>query len=313
MRWKPLENDLLNRDRDMYENFYGFNEKPFTLLPDPSFLYMTKAHSMALTMLEYSLNNDSAGICVISGEIGSGKTTLIRKLLNDMDNRFTTGLLTNTHKQHDDLLKWITMTFGLDYKIEDKVELYDQFVKFCIEQYSHGKRVLVIIDEAQNLSQRALEELRMLSNINADKNQVLQLILIGQPELRSTLKVERLEQLNQRVTVSYHLAELNQHDSISYIRHRLQTAGGNPQLFDDSACKAIWFHSRGIPRVINTLCDTALVYAFAEQKSSIDVNLINEVVSDRKSSGFFSRDDEPMDNVTHLNSDDTKKKKVGNN
>ncbi len=287
----------------MYESFYGLSEKPFTLLPDPSFLYMTKAHTMALTMLEYSLSNETAGICVISGEIGSGKTTLLRKLLNGMDShRFTTGMLTNTHSDYGDLLQWVSMAFDLEYRDKQKVELYDQFVKYTIDQYAQGKRVVLIIDEAQNLSFEALEELRMLSNINSDKNQVLQLVLVGQPELRTTFRIEQLEQLNQRVTVSYHLSELNQADSIGYIRHRVEAAGGNPNLFEDAACKAVWYHSRGIPRLINSLCDMALVYGFAEQKQTIDVNLINELVSDRKASGFYTREDEPT-NVTPIDTD----------
>ncbi len=292
----------------MYEQFYGLSEKPFTLLPDPSFLFMTKAHSMALTMLEYSLTNETAGICVISGEIGSGKTTLLRKLLADMDDQaFTTGMLTNTHSGYGELLQWVSMAFDLDYTNKDKVELYDQFVKFTINEYARGRRVVLIIDEAQNLSHEDLEELRMLSNINSDKNQVLQLILVGQPELRTTFRVEQLEQLNQRVTVSYHLSELNQSDSISYIKHRIASAGGNPDLFEETASKAVWYHSRGIPRLINSLCDMALVYGFAEQKKHIDVNLINELVADRKASGFHTRDEEHDDKLTRLDTSDSKK------
>lgn len=293
----------------MYETFYGFTEKPFTILPDPSFLYMTKAHTMALTMLEYSLSNESAGIAVISGEIGSGKTTLIRKLLNDMSRQFTVGLLNNTNHKHSEMMKWIAMAFDLDYKGMDDVEMYDQFSHFCITQYAHGKRVILIIDEAQNLSYSALEELRMLSNINADKNQVLQLILVGQPELRTTFQVEKLEQLSQRVTVSYHLSELSQEDTIGYIRHRLETAGGDPDLFDESACKAVWYHSRGVPRIINTLCDTALVYGFAEQKKKIDIDLVNDVVVDRKACGFITREDTLEHKVTRLNDGGDKSRK----
>jgi len=258
---------------------------------------------MALTMLEYSLTNDTAGICVISGEIGSGKTTLIRKLLSNMEAQFTTGLLTNTHSEFGNLLQWVSMTFGLDYKNMESVELYENFVNFTIEQYAKGKRTVLIIDEAQNLSHKALEELRMLSNINADKNQVLQLILVGQPELRETFKIKQLEQLNQRVTVSYHLSKLNQLESYDYIRHRLKTAGGDPEMFSDSACKAIWYHSRGVPRIINTLCDTALVYSFAEQKNVVDIRLVNEIINDRKESGFFIKENESDGSVTRLDED----------
>ena len=292
----------------MYEEFYGFTEKPFSILPDPSFLYMTKGHSMALTMLEYSLTNEAAGICVISGEIGSGKTTLLRKLLDNMDTQFTTGMLTNTHSDFGSLLKWVSMTFGLEYKDKDAVELYENFVNFTIKQYSQGKRTVLIIDEAQNLSYKALEEIRMLSNINSGKDQVLQLILVGQPELRKTFAIAQLEQLNQRVTASYHLSELSQHDSVSYIKHRLKTAGGDTKLFSDSACKAVWYYSLGVPRIINTLCDTALVYAFAEQKNKVDIRLINEIIDDRKQNEFYANENIKPSNVTRF--DDDKKKVI---
>lgn len=275
----------------MYKKFYGLNEKPFSLIPDPTFLYMTKGHTMAFNMLEYSLTNDSAGICVISGEIGSGKTTLIRRLLGTIEQDFTTGLITNTSSEFGNLLQWVSMAFSLDYKNKEPIELYDNFINFTIEQYASGKRTVLIIDEAQNLSYKALEELRMLSNINADKYQVFQLILVGQPELREMLNVERLKQLHQRITVSYHLKELNQQDSCTYIRHRLKTAGGDPELFSDAACRAVWAYSKGIPRVINTLCDTALVYAFAEQKEKVDIHLISEVIADRNASGFHTNSD----------------------
>ncbi len=284
----------------MYEDYYGLNEKPFSLLPDPSFLFMTKAHTIALTMLEYSVTNESAGICVISGEIGSGKTTLVRKLLNIMGPQYTTGLLSNTHSEFGSLLQWVSLAFGLEYKNKESVELYENFVNFTIEQYASGKRIALIIDEAQNLSHNALEELRMLSNINTDKNHVLQLILVGQPELRETLKIEKMQQLSQRITASYHLSELNQLDSCEYIKHRLITAGGNPDLITDLARKAVWYHSRGIPRVINTLCDTALIYAFAEQKQRVDIRLINDVVNDRMENSFYTDRNTDNHNVTNL-------------
>lgn len=290
----------------MYEKFYGFKEKPFSLLPDPAFLYMTKGHTMALNMLEYSLTNESAGICVISGEIGSGKTTLIRKLLSTMDQEYTTGLITNTHSEFGNLLKWVSMSFSLDYKDKEPVELYENFVNFTIEEYAKGRRTVLIIDEVQNLSFEALEELRMLSNINTDKYQVLHLILVGQPELREKFNVDRMKQLNQRISVSYHLKELSQQDSAIYIRHRLKTAGGDPELFSDAACRAAWSYSKGIPRIINTLCDTALVYAFAEQKKEVDIKLMSEVIADRNASGFHTQANNTTKNSSTLD-DDPKK------
>ena len=284
----------------MYEQYFGLKEKPFSLLPDPAFLYMSKTHNMALAMLDYSLHNESAGFCVISGEIGSGKTTLTRKLLNSMGPNFVTGLLTNTHSNFGNLLQWVSMSFGLAYKDLSQIELYENFVNFTIKQYAQGKRTVLIIDEAQNLSHEALEELRMLSNINADKNNVIQLILVGQPQLRNTFNIPELEQLNQRVTASYHLGELSQQDSCAYIAHRLKVAGGNSDLISDMARKAIWYHSRGIPRVINTLCDTALVYAYAAKQNQVNIQLVNEVIKDRKENGFNIHKEGDDDNITRF-------------
>ena len=167
----------------MYESFYGFREKPFSLLPDPGFLYFTRKHRLALAMLEYGLANQ-AGFTVISGDIGTGKTTLIRHLLNSLDQELTIGLITNTHQSIGELMQWVLLAFDLDYRDKSPVEMYRMLVDFVIEQYAQGRRTVLIVDEAQNLAVETLEELRMLSNINADKDQVLQIVLVGQPELR---------------------------------------------------------------------------------------------------------------------------------
>ncbi|MFK8032491.1 MAG: ExeA family protein [Gammaproteobacteria bacterium] len=281
----------------MYEQFYNFEEKPFTLLPDPSFLYLGKKHQMALTMLQYGLANNS-GFSVITGEIGSGKTTLIRALLNEMDDDVSVGLISNTHQSFGDLLQWVLMAFGLEYKGKEKVECYEDFVNYVVNEYAHKKRTVLIIDEAQNLSIDALEEMRMLSNINADKNQVLQLILVGQPELRSTLMLPSLRQFAQRISVNYHLDALSAQETVSYIHHRIKTAGGDESIFPERSCSLVWYYSRGIPRVINTICDTSLVYGFAEQSEVIETSIIKDVVRDRKMGGIFAgRDDEEDEDV----------------
>lgn len=277
----------------MYESFYGFSEKPFSLLPDPAFLYLGRKHRMALTMLQYGLMNN-AGFTVITGEIGSGKTTLIRQLLDELEQDVTVGLITNTHESFGDLLQWVLMAYGLDYKGKEKVELYETFVQFVVEEYGHNRRTVLIIDEAQNLSPKTLEELRMLSNVNADKNQVLQMILVGQPELRTMLMLPSLKQFAQRVSVSHHLEALNSEETVKYIHHRIKVAGGDAAIFPAKSCSLIWYYSRGVPRVINSLCDTALVYGFAEQQREIDPDLIKDVVRDRKTGGLFqTREDEP--------------------
>ena len=169
----------------MYEAFYGFNEKPFSLLPDPGFLFLSSKHLQALSMMEYGLMNQ-AGFTVITGEIGSGKTTLVRQLLKqlELDHTTTVGLVSNTHQSFGELLQWVLLAFKLEYRSKEKVELYETLANFIAREYNQGHRTVLIIDEAQNLGFEALEELRMLANINADKDQVLQLMLIGQPGLR---------------------------------------------------------------------------------------------------------------------------------
>lgn len=270
----------------MYETFYSFREKPFSLLPDPAFLFLARQHSTALAMLEYGLVNQ-AGFTVVTGEIGCGKTTLIRHVLNSLGQDITVGLLSNT--QRGELLQWVLMAFGLDYRGKEKVALYETFLEFIIDEYAKNRRTVLIIDEAQNLGVDALEELRMLSNVNADKDQVLQLILVGQPELRATLSRPGLIQFAQRVAVDYFLVPLESEQIGSYIRHRLEIAGGDPALFKPEACQLVYHHSEGIPRLINLLCDTALVYGYAAGKQKIDVELVREVVQDKAGSLLFAR------------------------
>lgn len=264
----------------MYEAFFGFKEKPFSLLPDPSFLYLGKRHSMALTMLQYGLMNQ-AGFTVIAGEVGCGKTTLIRHLLNHVDQDISVGLISNTQREIGELLQWVLFAFNLDYRNKAKVELYETFVNFIIDEYAKNRRTVLIIDEAQNMSSQTLEELRMLSNINADKHQVLQLILVGQPELRDMLRRPELVQFAQRIAVDYYLNHLDGEETREYIYHRIKVAGGNDSLLSRDACDLVYKASSGVPRLINTVCDTAFVYALAEQKKTIDVELMKEVVREK--------------------------------
>jgi type II secretory pathway predicted ATPase ExeA len=238
-------------------------------------------------MLQYGMVNN-AGFSVVTGEIGSGKTTLIRRLLDEMEDDITVGLISNTHQSFGELLQWVLMSFSLEYKGMEKVELYESFVNFVVNEYANNRRTVLIIDEAQNLSVDTLEELRMLSNINADKNQVLQLVLVGQPELRSTLMLPSLKQFAQRISVSYHLEALTAQETVDYIHHRIKVAGGDDALFPEAACSMVWYYSRGVPRVINSICDTALVYGFAEQDKEITGDVIKDVVRDRKLGGIFA-------------------------
>jgi len=270
----------------MYEKFYGLRGKPFSLLPDPEFLYLSDKHRMALTLLEYGLWNQ-ASFSVITGEIGAGKTTLIRHLLNQFDSDLVVGLISNTHPSFGELLEWILLAFNIDYSGKDKVGMYKAFVDFLIREYAANRRTLLIIDEAQNMSHQALEELRMLSNVNAEKDQVLQVILVGQPGLREHLRDPSLEQFAQRIAVDYHLGTLGPEETRNYIHHRIEVAGGDPGLFTDDACEAIFQHSGGTPRLINILCDTTMVYGYAEQSARIDARLVNDVARDKQTGSIL--------------------------
>jgi len=274
----------------MYESFYGFREKPFSLLPDPDFLYMGRQHTMAFAMLEYGVIN-RAPITVITGEIGAGKTTLIRHLLNRLDEELSVGLIANTHPKFGQVLQWALNAFDLPVK-GNNADRYRAFTDYLIKEYGEGKRTVLIVDEAQNMAADALEELRLLSNINADKHQVLQLVLVGQPELRKTLRQPGLEQFVQRVAVAFHIDPLPAPETVKYVRHRLGAAGGDPALFEDEAIEAVHTEARGIPRLINVLCDTALVYGFACQAERIDASVVTDVVNDRARSGLFGTVDE---------------------
>lgn len=268
----------------MYESFYGLKVKPFSLLPDPAFLYLSKQHEMAITLLEYSLENQ-AGFCVITGKAGTGKTTLLRRLLNQIGDDVSIGLITNTHHSFGELLRWILHAFDLEENGDNRAGQHQIFIDYLIGQYAKNRRTMLIIDEAQNMSAEALEELRMLSNINSEKDLLLQVILVGQPPLRDILQRPELEQFAQRVAVDFHLDSLNVNETRGYIRHRLLIAGGEHELFTDDACKAVFIHSSGIPRLINLLCDLSLVYAYAGQAAVVTEELVEQVVNERQKHG----------------------------
>jgi type II secretory pathway predicted ATPase ExeA/outer membrane protein OmpA-like peptidoglycan-associated protein len=262
----------------MYESFFELREKPFSLLPDPGFLFMSRQHQQALTLLEYGLMNQ-AGFIILTGEIGSGKTTLMRHLLSRLDASFSVGLISNTHQSLGELMDWVCMAFDLPGDNESKLEKYQRFINFLIETYGKGNRVLLIVDEAQNLGVEKLEELRLLSNINAGKDLVLQLMLLGQPQLRDLLRQPELEQFAQRVTASYHIGPLDPTETENYIRHRIFIAGGTQEIFTHDACLAVHHYSKGVPRLINLICDTALVYAYGADQKLLNGTAIDEFVA----------------------------------
>ncbi len=274
----------------MYEAYYNLTEKPFSILPDPEFIYWGRAHSMAFAMLEYGIMNH-AGFTVITGEIGCGKTTLIRHLLNRLDDNITVGLVTNTPKNSNELLQWIMMALNQPINYSSYVELYQNFEAFIIGEYAKGRRTVIIIDEAQNLEPETLEELRMFSNLNADKSQLLQLVLVGQPELKNILQRPELVQFAQRVSSDFHLRRLLLGEVIDYINHRLWVAGRQTVLFTEEACEIIAKTSCGIPRIINILCDTALIYGFSWEAPEITGDIVQDVIKDKSEFGIFAATD----------------------
>ncbi len=270
----------------MYKEFYGFQEKPFHIVPDPGFLYLTDKHRTALTYLEYGLT-DRIGFVVLTGEIGTGKTTLIKQLLKQISTDVEVAVVFNTNVSSEQLLELILYEFELEVPVRGKAGCLDTLNQFLIEKYALGKRTLLIVDEAQNLSMNALEEIRMLSNLQSRKDPLIQILLVGQPGLRTRLQHPLLAQLSQRIAVSYHLAPLSMKETKAYIAHRLRVAGSdNDKLFTQQAVEQLFHHSGGIPRIINLLCDAALVYGYADHLTTIDKSIIEHVVSDKQELGL---------------------------
>jgi general secretion pathway protein A len=268
----------------VYRQFYGFERTPFALTPDPAFLYKSRQHAMALTLLEYSLES-RAVFGLLTGEVGTGKTTLLRHLLGVMGTELTVGLISNTHASFESIHPWIVSAFGITPESSTEISVYNAIVSFLNKQRAIGRRTLLIIDEAQNLSPALLEELRLLSNVNESGELILQTFLIGQPELRDTLKRPDLRQLAQRISADYHLRPFSAEETTQYIRHRLSAAGGSPDRMDEAAIRRVFEHSGGIPRLINRICDMAFVYGYAMQQPIIDVAVIEEIIVDRQSVG----------------------------
>jgi general secretion pathway protein A len=271
----------------MYERFYHLRERPFALSPDPDYLYPSRVHQEALDYLRYGLESQ-AGFIVITGEIGSGKTTLLQTLLRTLDNQTTVGRIVNTMLEPRELLETIMIDFGLDPSGKSKPLLMRDLSQFLVDQRLAGRLVLLVIDEAQNLGVAALEELRMLSNLETEKSKLLQIVLVGQPNLRDKLASPELEQLRQRITVSYHLPPLDDEETGNYINHRLRRASiGAPLEFPREATDLIHARSRGVPRIINVICDAALVFGYAEERHQIDRELIADVLAELETTGVL--------------------------
>ena len=269
----------------IYTAHFGLAERPFTLLPDPDFLYWSESHARAYAMLEYGMLTH-APITVITGEIGAGKTTLLRHLLRQLPEDVTVGLISNAQGNRGELLHWVLMALGVQAEADASyVSLFARFQDFLIAEYAAGRRTMLIFDEAQNLSVETLEELRMFSNINADKDELIQIVLVGQPELRDLVAQPRLVQFAQRVAAEYHLPGMTAAGVRDYIRHRLRVAGATREIFTPAACECVHVASRGVPRLVNQICDYALVYAFGDGLEAVDAGVIEQVVLDRRSHG----------------------------
>ena len=271
----------------MYKSFYGLKEKPFNLNPDPSYLFWSTGHENAYTHLEYAIA-ENKGFGVITGEVGSGKTTLINYLIHKIPKDLHLALINNPDVSPTQLLKMLCQEYELETAGRDKASLLEHIQQFLVATYASQQRAILIIDEAQNLPAKTIEEIRMLSNLEAEKEHLIQIILVGQPELKEKLQRRSLRQFTQRVTVHAHLGGLTADDVNRYIRHRLKIAGAdNPELFTEEAIQALHTYSNGVPRLINILCDTALVYGFADELKNIDRPVIDNVMADRKSGGIL--------------------------
>jgi type II secretory pathway predicted ATPase ExeA len=267
-------------DPGLYTEFFGLDERPFTLLPDPDFLFWSKQHKRAFSVLEYGILS-RAPITLITGEIGAGKTTLLQALLRNVEDDVTVGLVSNAQGGRGELVAWIlsaldlTVERGLDY-----VAMFRMLQDFLIDEYASGRRVILIFDEAQNLSLEGLEELRMLTNINSNKDELLQLVLVGQPELRDMVMRPELRQFAQRVAANFHLPRMDPDTVGGYIRHRLKVAGGCGDEFTPEACSLIADTTAGVPRLVNQLADIAMVYASTQESRSITAETVSLVLSE---------------------------------
>ena len=272
----------------MYERFYNLRERPFSLSPDPDYLYPSRVHKEALSYLRYGIEGH-AGFIVITGEIGSGKTTLLQTALRSLDHQTSVSRIVNTMLDARELLEAVMLDFGLDPGAgRSKPMLLRDLARYLVDQRSAGRLALLVIDEAQNLSLAALEEVRMLSNLETEKSKLIQIALIGQPSLRDLLSRPELEQLRQRVTVSYHLQPLDSVETAAYVNHRLRRAAiGAPLELSRDITDLIHLHSGGIPRKINVIADAVLLFGYGEEQRSIGVDLTQEAIDELESTGVI--------------------------
>ncbi len=258
----------------MYLEYYGLAEPPFTITPNPRFLFFSAKHREAFNHLLYGIR-ERKGFVQLTGDVGAGKTTLCRALLEQLGPGFSTALILNPVLNADQLMKAIAMELNLQVKGMDRLETVAEINRFLLQQVEHNKDTVLIIDEAQNLTADLLEQVRLLSNLETDERKLLQIVLMGQPELRDRLNDHGLRQLRQRITIRYHLSPLRRNEIGQYIKHRLQVSGANgAPHFTDGAVWRIYNYSKGIPRLINAICDKCLLAGYVAQRAKIDFNTV---------------------------------------
>lgn len=276
---------------DFYLNYFGLTQRPFTLLPDPEFLYWSDQHRRGYAVLEYGIMS-RAPITVLTGEVGAGKTTLLQRLLSKVEPDVTIGLISNAQGNRGEVLQWVLNALGVAFDhTAGYVSNFQQMQDFLVEQYGAGKRVVLVFDEAQNIAMEALEELRMFTNINTNKDELVQLILVGQPELRDKIRDPRMRQLAQRIAASFHLQRMDAEGTRAYIGHRMKTAGGEADVFTPEAAALIHQVTDGVPRLINQLCDFGLVYAWTDGLRHVTRKTVQAVLDD--GTFFWTESDTP--------------------
>jgi general secretion pathway protein A len=262
----------------VYLDYYGLSEPPFDITPNPRFLFYSAKHREAYNHLLYGIR-ERKGFVQLTGEVGAGKTTLCRAMLEQLDARYATALILNPVMSPQEMVKAIALEYGLPVNGLDRLEIIGVINQFLLQQVESGKETVLIIDEAQDLTDELLEQIRLLSNLETDNRKLLQIVLMGQPELRDRLNNPRLRQLRQRITVRYHLLPLSRHEVNQYVHHRLHLCGGNgTPCFSRAALWRIYHYTQGIPRLVNALCDKALLAGFVQQRGSIDFRLINRAI-----------------------------------
>jgi len=270
----------------MYLDFYSLKEKPFSVTADPNFLYLSKRHQEAISHMQYGIQ-ERMGFLEITGDIGTGKTTICKALLNTLDEHTKTAFILNSNLSEIQLLQAIVEDFGIQLKNKNKITMLNELNRFLLEQLKLNNNTVLIVDEAQNLKPSLLEQIRLLSNLETEKEKLLQIILVGQPELREKLASRELAQLRQRISIRYHMLPLEKHEVNAYISHRLKIAGASNggNFFNEHAINEVFRYSRGVPRLINIICDKSLLAGFVLEQKTIGASMIKKCA--REIEGVF--------------------------